>query len=141
MKLLRSGYKDSGLYSRRLRLKKYGVPVCAVAAFFFLISGSGCTTIRIVDGDNTTRIETRFGFVAIYLQPDVDSVVTEARCLGIIKSPAGFAIGYSNQEIAALSDSCKVVLWIQNDRQLEQFRELVGDMESVCAVSLQGKEE
>ena len=128
--------------SKKLRwLRSWGMRILPTLAIIFCLIVNGCTTIKIIDRNNTTTIDRTFGFVAIHLDPSTDSVVSEVRCLGAIRTPSGYAFGYSSHAIAALSESCKIILWVQNDAQLRELQNLVGSLESVCVLNTHKKED
>lgn len=128
-------------YGKFQWLRSWGMRILSTLVLIYYLIGNGCTTVKIIDRNNTTTIDRNFGFVTIHLDPSVDSVISEIKCLGAIRTPSGYALGYSSHAIAALSESCKIILWVQKDAQLRELQNLVGNLESVCTLNTHNKED
>ena len=78
------------------------------------------------------RIISRLGVVSIELSPITEVMLTETKSIGFTANPLGYNLGYSNQMIAALPSTCKVVFWVTDIKQLEKIKDLFENIEGIC---------
>lgn len=112
-----------------------------VVSMVVLFLMSGCTKITILDEDGVVSIHREFGFVALNVNPEANVIVSQATVFGYMSSPLGISLGYGNHSIASLSDTCRVVLWVETKQQVEYFKSLLGENDSICPVTTQIREE
>jgi hypothetical protein len=99
-----------------------------------LIALSSCTIIEITDPGGATSIERRFGFTGIAVEPERDSVVASLRSFGLVSTPLGFTAGYAAQQLAFLGMDCRVVFWIEDQRQRAAVAKIAETLNEICIV-------
>jgi hypothetical protein len=94
---------------------------------------TGCTTIELRAGDESVRVERKFGLLSVDIAPGSEPVVARVRSLGVSDMPFGVSAGWSAHDIALPGD-CRVVLWVEDEAQLEALDRLLEGVEDVCAM-------
>ncbi len=94
-----------------------------------------CSIIQVVQRDGALNIERSFGMVSIQVCPKNDGLVTSLTSFGIAFTPLGKTIGFAKETLALLPGSCKVAMWINDERQLSRFESLVGPLKEICIVN------
>ncbi len=107
---------------------------------FCLVFATGCSVVKITKGNNEIEIKRHFGLVSIELSPTTDTIFLESVSLGAIKTPYGFALGYHNEDLLALKPTCKLVIWVSTNEQLEFIKEIIGDQKDICVSMSNNKE-
>ena len=105
--------------------------------FAFLVSFlfvGGCTNISILDEKGVVSIHREFGFTTLNAGPGTDAIIAKMTSLGYIASPIGVSVGYGDHSVALLPKTCRVVLWVENENDIEDFRSLIGDNISICTI-------
>ncbi len=94
-----------------------------------------CTIVSLTGVDGGTRVESHFGFVSIQLGSDRSAVIAEVQTIGAMQGPAGFVLGGTRQRwVKSSPDACNLTLWVEDARQLETLREMIGSSEQICVV-------
>lgn len=118
------------------RTKDFEICICLLAQLW----ACGCARIAINGPDKSTQIRYAFGAISIELIPTADTLLSEISALGIVASPAGYSIGFTNQKIATIAPTCKAILWVATREALYEFEKLLGDITTVCPVLVDDKE-
>jgi len=95
----------------------------------------GCASIHIHNKDGAVKTTQGFGIVDISIPDGNPDVLVDAKGVGIIKIGSNFTIGYTQQKLAALSASCKVVFWIEDSAQSEKVVELLKSIGDSCILN------
>lgn len=61
--------------------------------------------------------------------------MTSLTSFGIAATPLGTTIGFAKETLALLPETCKVAMWIDDERQLSRFESLVGPLKEICIVN------
>lgn len=112
----------------------------ALALLALITLQSACTVITIHDSEGFTRIERKIGIAHITLAPTVAAAVSEVRSFGLVSGPMGVQAGLAWNRIAAASESCRVILWIEDAEQLDErtWRQ-INEAKNVCTVGKREK--
>src|SRR5687767_9579874 len=89
------------------------------------IIGAGCTTVSIGSTDGHTKIARSLGFASISVSPTIAPVLVEVTALGFTAGPAGYAVGFSNQQLVAIPETCRVIFWIRNEPEARAIQSLL----------------
>lgn len=102
----------------------------------FLVLFTGCTTISITSLDGQTKIERVFGFASVSVQPTETPVLVEMISVGFASGPAGYVIGISNQEIAFIPESCRVVFWVKDEKEARAVQHIITSNNGFCSIAV-----
>lgn len=91
-----------------------------------------CTTISVTSSEGHTKIERSFGFAAVSVAPEATPVIIQMTSIGFSSGPAGYSVGYSNQEITTFKDDCRVIFWVKDKSQVKAVLEVVNRSKGVC---------
>jgi hypothetical protein len=104
--------------------------------YIFLISMSlfciSCTSISIIDKSGKIHIERSFGFASIGIADDSEMISAKISSFGYVSSPLGHNIGYSSQILSMSNDSCRIVVWIDENVDVDMLVKELGSVDSVC---------
>jgi len=109
-----------------------------IILIFFIANLAACTTIKITDHNDAVRIERSFGFASIETAQDAGVVSTEVSSLGYLSSPIGHSIGFTKQVVTSSDDSCRVIIWLDDDVDSDELLEMLQSIDSVCLMELHG---
>ena len=104
---------------------------CLLVLLFF---SAGCYSVTVISPEET-KIERGIGVVKINMNPNADSFLVELKGVGLASTPMGTSIGFISQEFAVVTDSCKLILWVEKRQDLENLQELIGDSENICTLN------
>jgi len=102
---------------------------------------AGCTSISITATDGMTKIERSFGFATVSVSPGKTPILVEVTAFGITSGPAGFALGLSKQQLAAIPATCKAVFWIKNESEAKALQAIISGREEFCSLVSNPKED
>ncbi len=94
-----------------------------------------CSVIQVVQKDGAVKVERSFGMVSIQVCPKNEGLVTSLTSFGIASTPLGITIGFARETLALLPETCKVAMWIDDERPLGRLEALVGPLKEVCIVN------
>lgn len=97
-----------------------------------LLAGPGCTQISIQQSGGAVRVERSFGFATIAPPADGSAMVAEMTSFGYLASPIGTSVGYGHQQLAVMPESCHIILWVQDSRELQELQTLIGQNPNIC---------
>ena len=92
-----------------------------------LLTLRGCTNITTLDENSVVTVGREFIFISLFTDPETDAIVAETTSFGYVASPVGISMGYGNHSEALLPETCRVVLWIKNKSELEEFELWMGN--------------
>lgn len=78
------------------------------------------------------RIERHPGVVVVVLEPKGAVQTVEMTGLGVMSGPTGFAAGYQSARLATFPGDCRVLLWIESDRQAVALADMLTADPTVC---------
>lgn len=90
-------------------------------------------TVRIEARDSEVKVVRYFGFLLVDPQHASQGVVGEVRGVGIVGTPMGLSIGYTQQRWVAIGPECRVVLWTEGVLPIDEAtkRALI-DISGLC---------
>lgn len=122
--------------TRGLRQKSQAWLGLSSAALLALPWCGACTTIYLNDGSGVTKVERRFGFSTISVDPSKGPLYARVESVGFNRSPTGYSIGYDKEALVVGDPGCGVFFWISDGRQLQYIHEQFGTLAAVCASAL-----
>jgi hypothetical protein len=96
------------------------------------VSCSACTTISITESSGNVIVERSFGFAKISPVADTSVITAKATSFGYISSPLGYSIGYSKQTVTTANDDCRIIVWVDEKIDSEEFLTELKKIENVC---------
>ena len=96
---------------------------------------NACTWAEIRSGDGQVHIERHFGVVSLELPPDSRSRVVHLTGVGLISTGFEATLGYADLTLVALGNDCRLVVWFDNEEQIDDLRALLGEISDVCVVN------
>ena len=93
--------------------------LAAAVAVFCSVCCAGCAQVTVFSDKGPPHEEWKFGVLAIELAPSANNTVVTATGLGLISSPSGTTLGYSDARLVRIGDDCRVVI---STRDLEAMR-------------------
>ena len=106
------------------------------ALCLLLVGLSSCTIIEVKSEGQEARIERTFGLTRLQLWPKSAPIVAKIKSFGFLDSPLGATLGYSEQVMAILPPSCRVVFWVESQEQFDRIKAVV-DIEDICPVVME----
>lgn len=100
----------------------------------------GCAQIEIRTPDAEPQIEQRFGFVNIDLAKARQSYVLRASGFGFARLPTVAVLGFHVQDLVVLGDDCRVVIWPDDQEQINVIEKQIRHLGNVCVVDSTKKE-
>src|SRR3954452_15159690 len=79
------------------------------AASFSICLGA-CAQITVISDKAPPQTEWKFGVLAIDLGGSSKSTIVQSTGVGVISTPAGATLGYSNARIVSIGDECLIVI-------------------------------
>jgi len=104
----------------------------AASACVLLFGPSACTVLKIQQRDGAIETRWRVGVVSLELAPGAEGIAAESRTFGFTNGPMGFAFGYQDSTVVGIPETCRLVIWVSSDEELERLDELI-EGEDVCA--------
>ena len=93
---------------------------------------AGCAVVKIQQSDGEVLVERSVGFVSVHVSPGKNPIISESTTIGLAHRDRGFSVGYFQESLAAFPDSCHLILWVENEQQIETLKDLVGDLDHLC---------
>jgi len=104
----------------------------AASACVLLIGQSACTVLKIQQRDGAIETRWRAGVVSLELAPGAEGIAAKSRTFGFTNGPMGFAFGYQDSTVVGIPESCRLVIWVSSDEELERLDDMI-EGEDVCA--------
>jgi hypothetical protein len=70
------------------------------------------------------QTEWKFGVLAIDLVGSSNNTIVQSTGVGLLSTPSGATLGYSNSRIVRIGDECRVVITTQDLEAMSKDREL-----------------
>ena len=99
-----------------------------------LTSLAACTTVHIHNGDGSISTTHGFGVLSVAIPSTQSGLLIDARGFGLLSMGNSLSLGYVEQKVALLTDSCRVVFWIDNAEQAAAVTRLLGSLDGICTV-------
>ncbi len=104
-------------------------PLCAIA-----LLASACTVVRVEGPARVTS--THFGVLRIQPEPGAGMVAYRSRGFGLVPSPEGLTLGYSEAEVALAYDParCQSIIfqWPSSAEGLRLLLQHAADIANIC---------
>lgn len=104
---------------------------------FFLV---GCATVKITDRDGSVTVERGFGTVNVITNVKEGAVYADLSLIGYATTPFGQVIGFSKQSIALMSESCKLILWLDSSTSESVVEDFLIENDSICILNFNKRE-
>ena len=102
------------------------IPLSVLAALC-----GGCSMVETVDA--TGKYTRQFSVPSFVVNvPKTDGSIGNIKSLGVVNSPLGTTIGYSNQQVVIDPAGCKVVIWARDTDNADAIRAQFESLEGVC---------
>lgn len=95
----------------------------------------GCTTISVVDQGGKVSVSRSFGAVKIELDPGEKTTLAEITGIGYLSGPLGTTFGFSKSSFAAFGENCKLILWVNDTKQVQQLKNMLINPNNLCIVA------
>jgi len=105
-----------------------------ILMFLSLALVTACTTVHIHNSDGSISTSNGFGMLSVAIPSNQPELLIEARGFGLLSMGDSLTLGYAEQKMALLTDSCRVVFWIDNSQQVEAVTRLLGSLDGICTV-------
>src|SRR3954449_5352188 len=74
------------------------------------ISLGACAQITVISDKAPPQTEWKFGVLAIDLAGSSKNTIVQSTGVGVISTPSGATLGYSNARIVSIDDECRIVI-------------------------------
>jgi hypothetical protein len=111
---------------------KFALPIQTAILASIMLTLGACTTISITSPEGHTKIERSFGVASISVSSGDSPAVVQMTSIGFSSGPAGYAVGYSDQEITRFHDDCRVIFWVTDQNQAEAVLSVVNVSKGFC---------
>src|SRR5215211_6053988 len=81
---------------------------------FCSLSFGGCAQITVLSDKGPPQTEWKFGVLAIDLVGSTENTIVQSTGVGLVSTPSGVTLGYSNARIVRIGDECRVVIAIKD---------------------------
>jgi hypothetical protein len=78
----------------------------------------------VISDNAPPQTEWKFGVLAIDLGGSSKSTIVQTTGVGMISTPSGGTLGYSNSRVVSLGDECRIVITTQDIEAISKDREL-----------------
>lgn len=95
---------------------------------------NACTRVEIQSGDGQIHVERHFGVVSLQLPPDTRSRVVHLTSVGLVRTGFEATVGYADLTLVALGNDCRLVVWLDNEEQIDELRRLAGKISDACVM-------
>lgn len=106
----------------------------SLLALLLLLSFSSCTVIEITHSDGEISIERNFGFSVVNIAPDSGATISKISSLGFNVNPLGYSIGMNRQVLATMDNNCRMMLWVDENTDIQLLESVIRDVDTVCIV-------
>jgi hypothetical protein len=83
-----------------------------------------CAQITVISDKAPPKTEWKFGVLAIDLAGSSKNTIVQSTGVGVISTPSGATLGYSNARVVSIGDECRVVISTQDLEAISKDREL-----------------
>lgn len=83
-----------------------------------------CAQITVVTDNAPPQTEWKFGVLAVDLAGSSKNTIVQSTGVGILSTPSGATVGYSNGRIVSIGDECRIVITTQDIEAISKDREL-----------------
>jgi hypothetical protein len=101
-------------------------PGWKAVSFAALVSLSlgACAQLTIISDDAPPKTEWKFGVLAIDLAGSSNNTIVQSTGVGVVSTPSGTTLGYSDSKIVRVGDECRVVIATKDLDAMSRDREL-----------------
>src|SRR3954471_10866599 len=89
------------------------------------LSFAGCAQITVVSDEKPPHSELKFGVLAIDLAGSNENTIIRSTGVGLVSTPSGATLGYSNARIVRMGDECRVVIATKDLEASSKDRDLL----------------
>jgi len=83
-----------------------------------------CAQITVISETAPPQTEWKFGVLAIDIAGSSQNTIVQSTGLGLVSTPSGATLGYSNAKIVRIGDDCRVVISTSDIEATSRDREL-----------------
>lgn len=91
----------------------------------------GCAQITVVSDQAAPRSEWKFGVLAIDVPTSDQNTIVSTKGIGLISTPSGATLGYSNARIVRMGNECRVVISAKDAETINNNEELLRLLKSI----------
>lgn len=95
-------------------------PIIALLVLLGSICLGGCAQVNVISDQGPPKSEWKFGVLAIDLAGSNKNTIVSTSGVGIISTPSGTTLGYSDARVVRIGDECRVVI---STKDLEAIKE------------------
>jgi hypothetical protein len=88
------------------------------------LSLGACAQLTIISDDAPPKTEWKFGVLAIDLAGSSNNTIVQSTGVGVVTTPSGTTLGYSDSKIVRVGDECRVVIATKDLDAMSRDREL-----------------
>ena len=100
-------------------------PAAVLLALLCSLSFAGCAQITVVSDEKPPHSELKFGVLAIDLAGSNENTIVRSTGVGLVSTPSGATLGYSNARIVRMGDECRVVIAVNDLEAISKDPELM----------------
>jgi hypothetical protein len=104
---------------------KFPTQLAVPLAIFCSIYLGGCAQVTVFSDQAPPQSEWKFGVLAIDLAASEKNTIVSTSGFGLISSPSGTALGYSNARVVRIGDDCRVVISANDLEAISKNEELL----------------
>jgi len=86
---------------------------------------SGCAQVNVISDQGPPKSEWKFGVLAIDLAQSNKNTIVSSSGVGVITTPSGTTLGYSDARIVRIGDECRVVISTKDLEALKEDKKLL----------------
>ena len=83
-----------------------------------------CAQITVISDNAPPQTEWKFGVLAIDLVGSSKNTIVQSTGVGVISTPSGATLGYSNARIVSIGDECRIVITTEDIGAISKDRKL-----------------
>jgi hypothetical protein len=88
------------------------------------LSLGACAQITVISDKAPPQTEWKFGVLAIDLAGSSNNTIIQSTGVGLVSTPSGTTLGYSDSKIVRVGDECRVVIATRDLDAMSKDREL-----------------
>jgi hypothetical protein len=98
--------------------------LAGLLTLFFSAGLAGCAQVTVISDQAPPQSEWKFGVLAVDVAGSSKNTIVATSGVGLISTPAGATLGYSNARIVQIGDECRVVITTKDLDALTKDREM-----------------
>jgi hypothetical protein len=100
-------------------------PIIASLALLGAVCLGGCAQVNVISDQGPPKSEWKFGVLAIDLAGSNKNTIVSTSGVGVISTPSGTTVGYSDARIVRIGDECRVVISTKDLAAIKEDKKLL----------------